>query len=403
MAVPLYMAKLTRCASIFALCMSSAMSTAVPADADGSANWGMDTPVPLVWKEHGKPTRSHSAEKATVGSFITVIHGKTPRYETFAVYAPGCAIHYQGPVGAQVLLELENLTLSRQHPELPLISFARASSGITELRLKTEASNDLALVMQKMSTFKSIGMLKTPARSTPRAMNWADKGYTGNERTWEGKLADLVDDFATINYSVAPTHESYVTTTGGCLFFYGGPRQTMMAVDLQEGDQRKITIDRRRGPETQFLVSAPTPQPSAPGVQRLSRRLPGETRNSNWVSEQQLELNLDLGELSPGSSSRRSAISVTPYALVHRDRGSDDILNLNTPSCSVLQGRFGDDDLWIQVYDAASDAFVKVLRKNLGQGEHKVVIDTRGAPDSQSAGQPTTPPEVPTPPGANRE
>lgn len=358
----------------------------------------MDTPVPLVWNEHGKPTASRSTYKATVGSFVTVIHTQTPRDEIFSLYVPGCAIHFQGAVGAHVLLEAENVILSRQDPELPLVSFMRSAQGV-ELRLKTGARNDLARVIQKMSAFRSVGMLKTPARSTPRPMKWTDKGYTGDQRMWEGKLADLVDDFATVRYSVSPTHESYMTTTSGCIFLYGGPRQKMWAVDLQEGNQKKITIDRRRGPETQFLVSAPTPELTAAGVQAITRRVPWETLDSTWISQQQATLNLDLGEFSPGSTARRSAIVVTPYALVNRDYGTDDTLNMNTPSCSVLQGRLG-NDLWILVYDAASDAFVKVLRKSLGQGEHKVVIDTRGAPPSRGDAGQKAPREVPTPPGA---
>lgn len=383
---------------VVAACVCATMAMSPPAAAQES-NWGMDTPVPLVWNEHGKPTATRSTYKATVGSFVTVIHTQTTRDQIFSLYVPGCAIHFQGAVGAHVLLEAENVILSRQDPELPLISFMRSAGG-AELRLKTGARNDLARVIQKMSAFRSVGMLKTPARSTPRPMKWTDKGYTGDQRVWEGKLADLVDDFATVRYSVSPTHESYMTTTSGCIFLYGGPRQKMMAVNLQEGNHKQITIDRRRGPETQFLVSAPTPELTAAGVQAITRRVPWETLDSTWISEQQATLNLDLGEFSPGSTARRSAILVSPYALVNRDHGTDDILNMNTPSCSVLQGRLG-NDLWILVYDAASDAFVKVLRKSLGQGEHKVVIDTRGAPPSRGDdARQKAPHQVPTPPGA---
>ncbi|HEU4578802.1 MAG TPA: hypothetical protein VFS67_11145 [Polyangiaceae bacterium] len=358
----------------------------------------MDTPVPLVWNDHGQQTPTFSARIARVGSFITVLQTKTSQYETFSVSAPGCSIRYQGAIGARVLLEVRNAALSRQDRELPLVSFIRSTPD-GELRLKTEARNDLARVMQKMSAYKSVGMLKTPARSTPRVMKWTSKGYSADKWAWEGKLADLVDDFATVNYSVTQALESYTISTGDCLFTYAGPRQTLMAVDLQDGEQRQITIDRRRGPETQFLVSAPTPEPTAAGVQTIARRVPGETLDSNWVSELQPLLDLDLGEFSPGSATRRSALSVTPYALVNRDRGTDDTLNMNTPSCSVLQGRIG-NDLWIQVYDAASDAFVKVLRKDLGRGDHKIAIDTRGSPTLRSATSRQPTPELSTPPGA---
>lgn len=350
-----------------------------PTRAEQDASWGMDASIPLVWSDQPTSNAQNAFRVARVGSFVRLVHTKTPRYEGFTIYAPGCAIHYMGAPGTKVLLEVQNLTLSRRDPEVPLISLIGSTTRDAEMRFKTGARNDLARVIQKMSGFEALAPLQLVAQFTPRAMKWQDAGYRGEMRVWEGRLVDMVEDFATVDYAISPTLESYTISTSACAVTYAGPKQTMTALHIQDGRDRLISADRTRGPETAFLVTTPTPTPKTPGVQVLKRRMPGESSESMWLSQKLVPLDIDVGEFSPGSRSRRSVIAATPYALVNRDRaGGDDTLNLNTPSCSVLQGRFG-NDIWVQVYDAASDAFAKVLRKDLGRGEHNVAVDTRSS------------------------
>lgn len=342
---------------------------------------GMGADIPLVWKPHGEPTATRASYIARVGSFITVLVTRTSTIEQYQLYMPGCALYYEGVRGADAILTLKNTRLSGLDPEIPSVEFTASSTATSKLYLRTGQEIDIARVMQKLAPLHAFSSTNPfiPTRRTRRPVSWTDKGHdVGGMRLWEGAISDLLSDYAKVGYAHSTDMEAYMLTMSECFASYGGNRGTLRSFAAAAPEGKRVDIDRLLGPETEFLVHAVRPGPS--GVQQVTQRRPGATSNSQWVRQLIEPMNLDIGEYSPGSANRRTAVAATPYATVTRDQVDGDpggFLNLLTPSCSILQGNVG-DRLYVMVYDSMSDTYVRVFRDSSGTVE-RVAVDTLSA------------------------